>query len=161
MTRIKGTTPAPRRSSEAKKVDGGCGNLGSAPCERVAREPSGQSATVTAIKAELAGSRTCSALGVSVTASAPVLELCYLLVQAGIDPDTPLEAYRGEMLCLTVRSIGEGARITVEDSRHGTPHFRPRRTRGVGTSLPIDPNRTPGGLAHSDIDSDHDVSDDT
>jgi hypothetical protein len=44
--------------------------------------------------------------------------LCEKLIAAGHDPATALEAWRGEMLCLKVRSIGEGARLRV--SPHGT-----------------------------------------
>jgi len=45
------------------------------------------------------------------------------LVEAGHDPSTPLEAYRGTTLCLRVRSIGAGARLTVREGPDGKPHF--------------------------------------
>jgi len=64
-----------------------------------------------------------------VTAYAPVLRLCRELVNRGVDPATPLEAYRGETLCLRVRSIGEGANLTVESDRCGCPVFRRRGQR--------------------------------
>lgn len=55
-----------------------------------------------------------SALGITASASAPVLALCRKLVAAGFDPNTPLEAYRNRnTLALKVRSIGEGARLAV------------------------------------------------
>jgi hypothetical protein len=44
-------------------------------------------------------------------------------LEAGHDPATPLEAYRGSTLCLRVRSIGEGAALTVKDGRDGKPRF--------------------------------------
>ena len=44
-----------------------------------------------AIRAELAGSDSCSALGITISSSSPVLALCRKLVQAGFDPSTPLE----------------------------------------------------------------------
>ena len=50
--------------------------------------------------------------------------MCRELVAAGYDPATPLEAYRGDMLCLRVRSIGEGAKYTVKDNSTGTPALR-------------------------------------
>lgn len=45
-----------------------------------------------AIRADLEGDDTCSALGVTVRSSSPVLALCRQLVDAGHDPTTPLEA---------------------------------------------------------------------
>jgi hypothetical protein len=39
--------------------------------------------------------------------------LCRKLIEAGHDPAAPLEAWRGGVLCLRVRSIGEGARLEV------------------------------------------------
>jgi hypothetical protein len=63
------------------------------------------------IRAEIVGDDTAVALGVTAHAPAPVLKLCTLLIEAGHDPAMPLHAYRGDMLCLKVRSIGEGARL--------------------------------------------------
>jgi hypothetical protein len=54
------------------------------------------------ICAELIGSTTATAAGISVTAYAPVLELCRRLVAAGRDPAAPLRAYRGDVLALRV-----------------------------------------------------------
>lgn len=75
------------------------------------------------LRADLVGFDTCSALGITVKAHAPVLELCRRLVKAGIDPSTPLEAWRDDILALRVRSIGEGARLTVKTAGNGTPIF--------------------------------------
>lgn len=83
------------------------------------------------IHATLAGN-TCTALGITARGAAPVLALCRLLVEAGHDPSAPLHAYRSDMLALRVRSIGEGAGLTVEDNRFGTPVFRRWRNRGAG-----------------------------
>src|SRR5262249_7141528 len=80
-----------------------------------------------AIRAELAGSDSCSALGITINSSSPILALCRKLVQAGYDPSTPLEAYRGETLSLRVRSIGEGARLQVNSQGRGfEPYQGPR-----------------------------------
>jgi hypothetical protein len=65
------------------------------------------------IKAKLIGSRTCSAAGLTSCANQPVFELCRMLVEAGHDPDRPLEAYRGKILALVVASIGYGAHLTI------------------------------------------------
>ena len=86
-----------------------------------------------AIFAELIGSNTCVAAGVAVVDRAsPVLALCRALVTAGHDPNGPLRAYRGDVLCLRVRSIGEGAQLTIEDDRHGRPRLRRWRNRARG-----------------------------
>jgi hypothetical protein len=57
--------------------------------------------------------------GIEVRHGAPVLALCRALVAAGFDPGEPLEAYRGDMLCLKVRTIGEGARLVVNGKGTG------------------------------------------
>ena len=72
-------------------------------------------ADVTVIRAELIGSRKCTALGITVEAYAPVLEMCRELVGRGHNPARPLHAYRDDVLCLTVSSIGWGAQYTVKD----------------------------------------------
>ena len=79
------------------------------------------------IHATLVGSDCCEAEGISGRGYAPVFELCRKLVAAGFDPVSPLEAWRGETLSLRVRSIGEGAQLTVADDRHGTPRLRRRQ----------------------------------
>jgi hypothetical protein len=79
------------------------------------------------ISATLLGPDRCTALGIAATVHAPVLMLCGLLIEAGHHPTTPLEAFRGEVLCLRVRSIGDGARLSVEDDWHGRPRLRRRR----------------------------------
>jgi hypothetical protein len=80
---------------------------------------------MTVIRANLIGSNQATAAGVTVSGrNAPALALCRALVEAGHDPATPLEAYRGTTLCLRVRSIGEGARLTVRESTDdGRPRF--------------------------------------
>jgi hypothetical protein len=70
-----------------------------------------------AIRAELVGSDSCTALGITVTAAAPVLALCRKLIAAGHDPGFRLDVFRGETLCLIVRSIGEAAGLEI--SHHG------------------------------------------
>jgi hypothetical protein len=87
-----------------------------------------------AIRAELIGSNACSALGITARGHAPLLALCQLLIEAGHDPNRPLLAYRGDTLCLRVRSIVEGAALAVEDNRHGTPRFRRGHARGDGAA---------------------------
>ena len=62
---------------------------------------------------ELSGDNTCSAAGITATGHAPILALCRELIAAGLDPDHALEVYRGAILALRVRSIGEGARLEL------------------------------------------------
>jgi len=65
------------------------------------------------IRAELIGSDRCKTQGVTAHGHAPVLGLCRLLIEAGHDPATPLEAWRGDVLALRIRTIGEGARLRI------------------------------------------------
>jgi hypothetical protein len=65
------------------------------------------------VRADLVGADTAVAAGITATGHAPLLTLCRRLVEAGHNPSTPLEAYRGTTLCLRARSIGAGARLTV------------------------------------------------
>ena len=85
------------------------------------------------IRAELSGSETAAALGISITVYTPLLDLCRALVAAGHDPATPLHAYRGDVLCLRVRSIGEAAKLRAS-------------SRGVGFE-PLPPPTVSGGSA--------------
>ena len=79
-----------------------------------------------AIHAELAWSDTATARGIVARSSAPVLSLCRQLVEAGHDPRSPLEAWRGGTLCLRIRSIGEAAGLRVNTSGTGfTPLGEP------------------------------------
>ena len=71
------------------------------------------------ICAELTGSTVCRAAGIRVDTGSPVLAMCRALIAAGYDPATPLHAYRGATLCLTVRSIGEAAKLRVNNSGTG------------------------------------------
>jgi hypothetical protein len=71
------------------------------------------------IRAEITGDDGASACGLVVHSGSPVLALCRKLIEAGHDPATPLDAYRGETLCLRVRSIGEAAGLRVNTSGTG------------------------------------------
>jgi hypothetical protein len=72
-----------------------------------------QSTPSTILRAELIGSDTCIALGLVINSSSPVLAMCRALVIAGHDPGSQFEAYRGDVLCLRVRSIGDAAAVEV------------------------------------------------
>jgi hypothetical protein len=88
------------------------------------RAPTGRAAGLRALRTILIGSNQATADSIAARGHAPALGLCRALIEAGHDPNTPLEAYRGTTLCLRVRSIGEGARLTVkETTRDGKPRF--------------------------------------
>lgn len=87
------------------------------------------------ITATLAGSNTCTAAGMSASGSTPVLDLCRKLIEAGFDHRLPLHAYRRDVLCLTVRSIGEGAALAVNGKGTGFMRYR----EAVGIAPPIAP----------------------
>jgi hypothetical protein len=99
------------------------------PAKRARPSPATQ-----AIRAVIIGSNQAEANGITARGHAPVLALCRALIEAGHDPNTPLEAYRGSTLCLRVRSIGEGARLTVEDDENGRPRFVRHRPRNRGAA---------------------------
>jgi hypothetical protein len=86
------------------------------------------------IRAELIGSNTAVALGIHVKGYAPILKLCRRLVARGIDPATPLEAWRGPTLCLKVSSIGAAAALEVRPAGNGRPVFVNRNERTVSRS---------------------------
>jgi hypothetical protein len=98
--------------------------------------------------AELIGSDTCTAVGITARSHAPALALCRQLLAAGLDPDQALEVYRNGTLSLRIRSIGEGARLTVKDDNRGTPRFIAYRAgpdeRGHGACGDASPVRQSG-----------------
>jgi hypothetical protein len=81
-----------------------------------------------AIHARLIGSDECRAEGYIYKSSSPVLGLCRLLVSVGFDPTCGMEAYRGSILCLKIRSIGEAARLEINGHGSGFCAFPERRT---------------------------------
>jgi hypothetical protein len=82
-----------------------------------------------AIRAELTGSTTCTCVGITVANNTPVLSLCRRLLEAGHDPATRLNIYRGVVLALTVRSIGEAAQLEINSK--GTDFVRRRDVRAA------------------------------
>jgi hypothetical protein len=99
-------------------------------------------ATLMPVRAELIGDDTCVAAGQVVKATAPVLAMCRRLIAAGHDPGTPLEAWRGEVMALRVRSLGGGARLIVKSGSDGVPRFV-LRSAAASPVAPRMPNATP------------------
>ena len=103
-------------------------------CERTSsRTPNSKQA---AIRAELAWSDTATALGIVARSNSPVITLCRMLLEAGCDPATPLEAWRASTLSLRIRSIGEAAKLRVNPK--GTAFIK--AVFAVPTAPPIRPN---------------------
>jgi hypothetical protein len=98
-------------------------------------------AAIAPVRAELIGANRATAHNVVVTSVTPILDLCRALVAGGVDRATPLHAYRGNTLALKVRSICEGAKLTVEANPIGKPVFRRRRDRAEsnGAAPPVAP----------------------
>jgi hypothetical protein len=81
-------------------------------------------------RAELSSDSYCSALGITARSPAPVLALCRKLIESSTyGSSTPLDAYRGDTLCLRVRSIGEAAELEINgNTRLVSAGRRNRRT---------------------------------
>lgn len=92
------------------------------------------------LRAELVGSDRCAIEGFTATSQTPALALCRTLLAAGFDPATPFDCYRGTTLAIRVRSIGEAAKLAVEDNKTGRPTFRRWRDRPArdGAGPPVE-----------------------
>ena len=82
-------------------------------------------------RAELIGSDICTACGIRVRSTTPVLSICRGLIEAG-HADQALHVYRGDVLALTVASIAQGA--CLEINAKGTGFIR---LRAVRTASPV------------------------
>ena len=152
------TRHANRNTGAARKTAKGPGAAGTAHRAieidgldgRVVSESSPQDFDQAPIRATLIGSAHCE---VDARGHAPVLGLCRALLAAGYDPRRPLHAYRGNTVALKIRSIREGARLTVEDNRRGTPSFRrwrnPGERSGAASPSTCDSNRPLAGPSPS------------
>jgi len=82
-------------------------------------------------RAELVGSDVCTACGIRVRSTTPVLSICRRLIEAGY-ADQALHVYRGDVLALTVASIAKGA--SLEINAKGTGFVR---LHAVRTASPV------------------------
>jgi hypothetical protein len=94
---------------------------GQAVARRTARpvEKSGPMTRTNTIEAKLTGDAICTAEGHTVKAGTPVIVLCRALVEAGYDPASRMEVWRGDTLALKVRRIGEAARLCIAGKGNG------------------------------------------
>jgi hypothetical protein len=88
----------------------------------------------TQLRAELIGDDACAVLGVTIHSVTPVLATCRELLDQGHNPATRLHCYRGDILALAVRSIGEGAALSVNSKGSGFI----RCPRSVRIASPVD-----------------------
>jgi hypothetical protein len=87
------------------------------------------------ILAELSGTDCSTALGFAVQAVGPVLALCRRLIQVGYDLARPLEAWRGSILALRIRAIGDAAELEISHKGTGSPpcgRYSPAPSREIG-----------------------------
>jgi hypothetical protein len=101
-----------------------------------------------AIRAFLVGSNRCDGAGFTVRGRSPLLKLCRALIKAGYAPGLPLHAYRGNTLSLHVRTIGEGARLTIKTAGSGCPIFAPIE----GAAAPLVRKFVPTASDHTKIE---------
>jgi len=91
-----------------------------------------------AIRADLAGTNTCTGAGITARGTTPVLALCRQLLAAGLDPDRAMEVFRGATLALRIRSIGDAAELEINGDGTGFRRARhpdaapPMRQNGKG-----------------------------
>jgi hypothetical protein len=118
-----------------RRVDGGNAPKPVGWRARHVSNKSDQSQTQVVLRGELYGSTTATAAGITATSTTPVLLLCRQLLAQGVDPDRAAEIYRGAVLALRIRSIGEAAGLEING--HGTG-FRP--AGDGGTASPVRKN---------------------
>jgi hypothetical protein len=96
------------------------------------------SSAIAAVRAELIGANCAIAPGIKAHSPSPVLALCRDLVEAGHDPATPLHAYRGDTLCLRIKSIGQAAQLEPSPTGIGfvRSHSRLRAAPPIAPTAP-------------------------
>ena len=126
-----------KRESAAHRIDGGdarsADQLGG-PVGASNSVPS-RPPQVTTIHAELIGERACTALGITAHGNAPALALCRRLIAIGYHPECVLQAYRADVLCLTVKSICAGAGLTVDESKCRVVPYEPVSSGDVAARI--------------------------
>jgi hypothetical protein len=105
-----------------------------------------------AIRAELTGSDNCAALGIVARGNQPVLRMCRLLVAAGVDPARPLDAFRGSVLALRVRSVGQAAHLRMRGDGIGFETLRCPTASPMRKSRPVLP-QPPQTAAERDFEA--------
>ena len=107
--------------------------------------------TDSVITAALIGADTARAGDISCRGKSPVFALCRALLAAGADPSSKLECYRGDVLALTVKSVGIGAKLTIRETVTDGPRvvrWKPLQDRDV--FVPVRQNDDPAPPTLSD-----------
>ena len=107
--------------------------------------------TDSVITAALIGADTAQAGDISRRGKWPVFALCRALLAAGADPSSKLECYRGDVLALTVKSVGIGAKLTIRETVTDGPRvvrWKPLQDRDV--FVPVRQNDDPAPPPLSD-----------
>jgi hypothetical protein len=81
--------------------------------------------TVPNIIATLIGDDTAQVGDIISRGRSPVFALCRALLAAGANPDSKLECFRGDVLALTVKAIGIGAKLTIKENDWVGPRVVP------------------------------------
>lgn len=63
------------------------------------------------------------------------LDLCRELIAAGAHPDAALLCYRGDQVALRIRTIGEGAKLTIREDGLRVVAWRPFSHRDVSPPM--------------------------
>ena len=146
MATRKAAPPKPQARSGAR------GNVSITDRTSSIGRPSSQPPQAALLRAELIGD-TCTAAEITGCGYVPVLALCRELITAGFSPEAPLEAWRGSISCLRIRSIGQAAKLTVRSAGNGCPVFAWKHSaEGAGAS-PVRKNMprvVPPGVSDSD-----------
>jgi len=87
------------------------------------------------IRAQLSSDTIAVSVGIEIKSPSPVLALCRRLLDEGCASSASLQAFRGDTLCLTVRSIGEAAELEVVGGKFSRPQRR-SIARPISATMP-------------------------
>jgi hypothetical protein len=107
--------------------------------------------TDSVITAALIGADTAQAGDITYRGKSPVFALCRALLAAGADPEARLECCRGDVLAITIKTIGIGAKFTIKENEKVGPRvvpYEPFSRDRVGPPMRL--NEDPVREAHPD-----------
>jgi hypothetical protein len=100
------------------------------------------------IRAKLFGSTTCTCVGLTVCADAPVLEMCRKLVQLGLDPKTKLDVFQHGTHSITVGEISPAAELKIAGNGVGFVTKRRRQASPTVIASPLQNFQALGAALH-------------
>jgi hypothetical protein len=98
------------------------------------------------LRAQISSDSIAISCGVEVHTGSPILALCRALVAEGCNPATAMEVFRGPTLCLSIRAIGEAARLRVNTAGTGFTMRQEADISLTGESKCDRHSKTPTGL---------------